>query len=175
MMVNWFLPETDLTRELIRQGDVPGIRAQFQKHPELIQARDVSEGSLLAFAARQEPPSFEVIRLLIESGLPIDGVNQSGECALSLVVRKGEVEIARWLIDHGADANVSAWPMIEAVSLGNLELVKLFVQHGADINCVFGHPKSTPLSQAYDYGHQEVAAYLLSLGATMPKGKRPQK
>jgi uncharacterized protein len=45
--------------------------------------------------------------LINEYGMDINAINQSGETALHGASYRGSIEIARWLIDHGADFNLT--------------------------------------------------------------------
>ena len=47
---------------------------------------------------------------LIGQGVNVNALNNDGDCALMLATSNGHVEIARWLLDHGArqhDRNAS--------------------------------------------------------------------
>lgn len=81
----------------------------------------------------------------------------------------GHLDIVRWLLDNGAKINYSingksrCLPLLNAAAKGHSDVVKLLVENGADLNFRFnGH---TPLSQAINYGHHEIAEYLKSAGA----------
>jgi hypothetical protein len=84
--------------------------------------------------------------------------------------RSGCPNVAKWLLDHGADldpgAGVRTTPLMSAAMSGKLEMVKFLVEQGANVNASWGkeYPRSA-LSFALDYGRQEVADYLRSLGA----------
>ena len=57
-------------------------------------------------------------------------------CALAVAAMRGDVEIARRLLDHGADANerdaVGATPLLLALEYGNNEVARLLLERGAD-------------------------------------------
>jgi ankyrin repeat protein len=150
-----------------QEGNVEKMKALFAKFPGLgRESPPTSDGSWLIVAASKG--HVELIRYLVGCGLSLNSTNRSGECALSKIARLGDVRAARWMIQQGADPNISKWPIIDAVSTGNLDIVKLFVEHGADYNLVFGRPPRTPLSQAIAFGHAPVADYLRLLGAVLP-------
>ena len=68
---------------------------------------------------------FDLVKYLIEEKLADDVVN-----ALFAASLDGNIEIAKYLIDHGAnDFNGALWL---AAEYGHINLVKLFVQLGAD-------------------------------------------
>jgi hypothetical protein len=155
-----------LARELIQSGDANGVEQLFRAHPELLTSLVSSGKTWLHYAAWKGTP--EVVRRLFDLGIPLNTTNESGECPLSAIARHGDADTARWMVEHRADPGVSQWPMIDAVSTGSLEIVRLFVEHGAASDFTFGDPPRTLLSQALDYGHQDVADYLRSVQSTLP-------
>ena len=85
------------------------------------------------------------------------------------------VEIVRALLKAGADPNKydgSSTPLICAASRGNLAIVKELVAAGANIHALKLNDEypDNAYSIALDE-HEQVAAYLKSLGATKPKPK----
>ena len=163
-MSGW-APE-DAAKQLIRDGDLGRTELFFREHPEFRDLRVNSGRTFLHFAASRNQP--ELVRSLYRSGIPLNTTDDSGECPLSHAARHGDVELVRWMLEQGANPAISQWPMIDAVSTGILEVVRLFVERGADHRFVFGDPPRTLISQATDYGHPQVAAYLRSLEAAPP-------
>ena len=83
----------------------------------------------------------------------------------------GGVEVARFLLNNGADINcrsaVNSTPLMKAVSEGYADIVRLLVEREADVNLVneFGY---TALSEAQDFqefDQGEIVALLLAAGA----------
>jgi ankyrin repeat protein len=90
--------------------------------------------------------------------------------AAELEENKG-LEIARFLLDHGADANMSddiEQPLYTAVLYKNIEIARLLIEHGANVN-----PKTlckedngwTPLHSAVYFEEFDIAELLLDHGA----------
>ena len=74
-------------------------------------------------------------------------------------------DIARILIEHGADVNGKAvndlTALHTAAARGNIEAAKLLLDHGADINAVSTDGKS-PLAYAEERNHPEMVEFLKS-------------
>ena len=76
--------------------------------------------------------SFEIARILLDSGANIDALNSRGESSLTVQLRFGTVEGAKFLLDHGANPNIGDGrhlPTNEMVTLS-----ELLLKHGWDIN-----------------------------------------
>jgi len=72
---------------------------------------------------------------------------------LEFAVRRGDVEMVKFLVSKGADIDDS---LRSAASAGHLEVVKFLVSTGANVD----DPK--PLNSAASAGHLEVVKYLVS-------------
>ena len=85
---------------------------------------------------------------------------------LQVAIVMERVEIARLLIEAGADVNTKTIGELEATALhgaalmGNLDLIRLLVEHQADLNAADNIDASTPLDWAKD-NKQEAAVELL--------------
>ena len=84
--------------------------------------------------------------------------------ALHLAVREGHLDIARLLIDWGAEVDVldtrDFTPLHNAAWNGNLEMTKLLLDSGADINAST-YDGDTPLKLAQHNGQAQVAEFIL--------------
>ncbi|CAM9317580.1 unnamed protein product [Scytosiphon promiscuus] len=88
--------------------------------------------------------------------------------ALDIVVSTGHVDIARAIIDHGADVNAAGpdgrTPLHYAVAEGTLEMVRLLTSKGAEIDKVDGQ-RRTPLNIATMHGDTDTLRVVLAAGA----------
>lgn len=87
---------------------------------------------------------------------------------LYITVRFGDMEMIKWLVEHGAKVNEEddqgVTPLIVAAQLGKKEVVKYLISKGSDVNHV-GNDHRTPASAASDNGHTEIVSILKSAGA----------
>ena len=79
-------------------------------------------------------------------------------------INKGNYEITKMLMDHGADPKISDWRKVSTLHLaaksGNLKLIKLFIDKGVDVDIrdVGGR---TPIFYAAREGHFKAVKYLI--------------
>lgn len=101
----------------------------------------------------------------LDEGAAINEVD--GVSALYVACENGNVEIAKLLIDHGADVNLPvSWqrtPLYAANKRGYAEVVKLLLDRGADPNQVA--KSQTPLHVAAEKGCLECVMHLVDAGA----------
>ena len=81
-------------------------------------------------------------------------------------------DIARTLIEHGANVNAKAvndlTALHTAAARGNLEAAKLLLDHGADINASSTDGK-TPLAYAEEHNHPEMVSFLSAFISENPR------
>ncbi len=106
--------------------------------------------------------SLKVAKLLIESrGTPIDERNENDETPLMIASIKGYSEIAKLLIEKGADVNKPGWtPLHYAASKGNLEMIRLLLEENAYIDAASPNG-TTPLMMAAGYSSNPMACKVL--------------
>lgn len=111
---------------------------------------------------------------LIRAGAPINKAAVQGTTALYLAAVQGETEIARYLLEQGADPNLESkgvsegTPLCAAAAWGRTDIVKVLLDHGANPNQVERKDEGggmTALKWARDNHHQETAQLLIEHGA----------
>ena len=109
----------------------------------------------------------ETVRSLLSKGANLNW-RAGGWTILMFVSREGRTEIAKILLEHGADPNVKGREGATAVTIsaehGHAELVKVLLGGGADVNGKNDHG-NTALMYGAEYGHLEVVKALLNAGA----------
>jgi len=130
-------------------------------------AIDANGNSALILAVYSN--NLSLVRELVEKHrLPLNLQNYDGETALSVAVMNNSYEIAKFLIDRGADLNTSNCrcesPLHEAVVLGNMDITRLLIDGGSYMDSE-DECGETPLHFAVREDQVEAVDYLLSVGA----------
>ncbi len=184
--------ESEKLADAVQRGDFESVLALIEAQPDLLQARVRGTTPLLlsiycghpalaeALLERGAPLSFaeacaagradEVQRLLSGDSSLVDELSADGFPSLGLAIFFGHDEIARLLIERGADVRAHARnpqgvaPIHAAVARGNAALVEDLLDRGVDPD----DPQEngfTPLHGAAASGNRELANLLLARGA----------
>ena len=110
--------------------------------------------------------------LKMDKGL-IDIQNPEKDTALHIASEKGNEDIVRYLVKHGADVNIANnhgdISLHYAVNSGNENIVRYLVEHGADINKA-DVEKCTPVVIAAQGEYKNILKYLIEHGADLKNG-----
>lgn len=107
------------------------------------------------------------VRVFVSQGADVNNKDAAGVTALHYAARNGHLEVAQFLLEKGADANVKALGMtalMGAAQNGRLETARLLVEHGADVNAV-ASLGMTALMIAANEGDVRVVKLLIDHGA----------
>eukprot|EP01006_Ploeotia_vitrea_P017308 TRINITY_DN48408_c0_g1_i1.p1 TRINITY_DN48408_c0_g1~~TRINITY_DN48408_c0_g1_i1.p1 ORF type:complete len:684 (+),score=76.64 TRINITY_DN48408_c0_g1_i1:30-2081(+) len=134
---------------------------------------DSPDGSTPIMAASQEGNVDCVKALVAVEGISLDRTRiTDGATALYLAAEAGYPDVAKLLVDAGAQCNTAttedgSTPLIVASQCGNVEVVSLLLKSGCDVNAARNRMgcHASPLSVACVNGHVEVVKLLVSNGA----------
>lgn len=94
---------------------------------------------------------------------------EHGLTALQIAAMKNYMDIAKYLIEKGADVNTRSetgfTPLHTAAMFGSAQVGKILLENGADINAATADSLATPLICAAQNGHSEMVRLLLENGA----------
>ena len=138
-----------------------GVRAELKKR-----GVSVDQEQLVEYAAAGDS---EVVDLLLQADVPIEGRNSYGMSALMASSEAGEIDVVELLLERGADPNRSAkgsWetPLMLATIQGRTQVVRLLIEAGANVDNQDERTGVTLLMNAAVEGHSEIAADLLAAG-----------
>ncbi|WP_353287418.1 ankyrin repeat domain-containing protein [Wolbachia endosymbiont (group B) of Gerris lacustris] len=118
------------------------------------------------------------VTTLLKHNAYIDARDHNGQTPLHCSIQSGNTEVAKYLIDHGANLNVQdnyyqktntkyvyyKTPLHYAIESGNTEIAKYLIDRGANPNIQDAYSK-TPLYSAIYSGNTEIVNYLLDHNA----------
>lgn len=117
------------------------------------------------------------VATLLKHNSYIDTRDHNGQTPLHYSIRSGNTEVAKYLIDNGANLNIqdnpyrqtakyaySKTPLHYAIESGNTEIVKYLIDRGANPNIQDAYSE-TPLYSAIYSGNTEIVKYLLDHNA----------
>jgi hypothetical protein len=106
---------------------------------------------------------FEVARLLVLNGVPLEEKNNSGWTALRFAASIGDMEIIRLLVEQGADLNSTddkgSTILMQAADEGNSNSVRALLDYGADRE-IRNASHDSALSIALRRGHADIVQML---------------
>jgi ankyrin repeat protein len=155
-------PDLDLF-EAALLGDLARVTALLEAHPDLLDSFSHDGWTALHLAAFFDRG--EMVELLLARGAKLDlkSKNQLNNTPLNAAVAAGRLEIARRLLEKGADANAhqhgGITPLHQAAAAGNAEMVRLLLAHRADPSAI-SEDNRTPLGMALEKDHQQVVEIL---------------
>ena len=120
----------------------------------------------------------DVIKCLIDYGAEINVLSKVGTTPLHIAVVAGQIEIAKLLLDSGADIDYAlcldeksgteiGHPLHYAVENNDNEMSKFLIDYGADLNirCPYNEESLPPLIHfAIELGNEEIVKHLIESG-----------
>ena len=149
----------------VRSNDLEVARSLLHSSPSLANSRMLGDATLLNEQVWENQKKVDI---------SADETRDSP--ALHHAVFHGNVEMARLLLDHGADIHALGYEnnhestpsVILAAWEGGTEVLRLLLEKGADPNCVSSNGV-TPLSTAVRHGKTDRVELLKHFGAVEPQ------
>ena len=147
------------------KGQTNELRSLVEKDPSLVNAHSAEGFTPLGLATFFGRP--ETVQALLAAGADVNLTSRESmkmpPLGSAMAVQRND--IARILIEHGADVNGKAandlTALHTAAARGNIEAAKLLLDHGADINAASADRK-TPLAYAEERNHPDMVEFLKS-------------
>lgn len=163
---------------LVYQGDASGLRpvmvALYSGKYELARFLRSRMDAINVWEAAALGELDTVTEMVTKDVKWRDSYALDGFTPVGLSAYFGRVVVLGWLLSHDADPNrpsrnqMTVYPINSAAAhrgkTASLTMVQLLVEHGAKVN-VAQQGGWTPLHQAAAHGHEELARYLLKMGA----------
>jgi ankyrin repeat protein len=149
--------------DAVRRVEVEQVRLLLAQNPSLVHARILGDSRMLGEMQARE-----------NSNTISPPVEQRTCTALHFAARFGHDGLAKYLLEHGANANGLGWtgdeectPLDLAAWEGTLPCVQMLLEHGADPNQSARRScsGSSALYTAAEHGRQDVCELLLRFGA----------
>jgi ankyrin repeat protein len=160
---------TNLLHQAVKSEQLDMVELFLNRGIDINSAR--SDGRTALHVALAAPPSANsininrIVEALIARGADVKARDVHGNTPVQIAVSYGfsRKDTVRLLLDKGAEVST----IQVAAYLGDLGAVKGFLERGADINAQDGDRLSSALGAAALGGHKEVAAFLISQGASV--------
>ena len=128
---------------------------------------EVTSGTSAKAATQEEEQEIRRIQSLVANSPDLINNNNGKSWPLVLAAQKGQLTVAKYLLDHGAKPNLGerqSTPLHAAAQAGHKALVELLLERGAAPNAIddFGR---TPLHIATQAGFLAISEVLLAKGA----------
>ncbi len=156
--------------EVVDENDVEKVKRILLENKDVVHVKE-SSGETPLYRSR----TVEMAKLLLNYGAVVNEKTPSGRTPLHAVSLKGDAKVVKFLLDHGAEADIHA--RVEGMdggtplhAVGSAEIAKMLLAYGANPNAKTVSSLSflvgfVPLNFAIFTGKFEIARVLLDHGA----------
>jgi uncharacterized protein len=152
--------------EAAATGQTARVRTLIEADPALVNSYSPDGFTSLSLAVFFGHP--ETVNALLEAGAEVNAASRETMklTPLASAMATAQIEIAKTLIEHGANVNAKAaselTPLHTAAARGNIEAATLLLENGADINAMTTDGKK-PIAYAEERNHPEMVEFLKNL------------
>ena len=150
-------------------GELPRVKALVEQQPDSINAYAPDGFQPLGLAAFFGQTG--IVEFLLSKGAEVNSPSRNAMRVMPLhsAIANKQTEIARRLLDHGADVDATQaddfTPLHEAAQNGLLDVTQWLLERGANVNPRLSSSGKTPLALAIEHQHGTVAQLLKQHGA----------
>jgi len=150
----------------IRRNDASTLQSLIRRGFDPNTVDEAGQPGLMMAVDLQSVRAVEA--LLSAPNIQAEVRNKKGESALMLSAIRGDLVVAKLLIEHDADVNKTGWTPLHYAASGTsqnqVEMVRLLLDNSAYIDAASPNG-STPLMMAAMYGRSDVLKVLIEEGA----------
>jgi len=153
------------TLATLSRQDLVGMGAVIQPSPQAESQTTVTKAPPNLITSNfDENQEIQRIQTMIQNSPDlINAPDGSRHTPLENSAINGQLKVAAFLLDHGADVNARGGSaLFAATGSGNRTMVEFLLAHGADVNAINNSAKRTPLEDAVQYGFEAVTEVLLA-------------
>ena len=136
---------------------------------QLLQQNDADIGSTMSLLAKEGKR--QSLETLIQSGIPFDVVNETGQTGLHIAARNGKLSVVKMYIEKGLNVHTNEdngyIALHRAAGYGRKKVAQYLLEQGSNPNWAGLLNNWTPSSLAARYGHLDVLKLLHSKGGNL--------
>jgi ankyrin repeat protein len=153
--------------DAVRQGEVERVRELLDENPEFVGEVDGAQRTALYHAV--DFGFREIVELLVSRGSDVNAQDFAGETPLQVAALDDRLELARFLLEKGAETEIRGTQartalLFVARETGSVEMATLLLDEGAEIN-LRDAGFETPLDLAAWRGFEALVELFLDRGA----------